>query len=201
MRQSKFLPIAISGVILIGAAVLIVVALANYDGRTPVEVARDERGEDPTALEHCPRYELGHTEEELDPGTEGETVSPGPTSALLCGWNYPRSRGGAPDTGLIERVLRSRADLAKLTEALNSLPPVTPLPEGEYSCEEEGNHYMLIGLRYDGSPEVHLGIGPQPCLGETVSNLQEGTEYEAAPQLLRLLTALFEAARRTEGSY
>jgi len=46
MRLSRILPIVVVGVVLIGVVVLIVVEVANYDGRTAAEIVRDERGED-----------------------------------------------------------------------------------------------------------------------------------------------------------
>jgi hypothetical protein len=188
MRLSRALPVALSGLILIGAAVVIVIAVSNYDGRTAAEVIRDERGENLSSLKHCPKDELGNSEEEHDPGTEGETVPPGPTSALLCSWTY----GERQKLALTETVLRSRVDLADLTDALNSLPPVTPLPEGEYACPSEESYYTLVGLRLEGSSEVQVGIGPGVCGGDSALNLQDEKEYVATPKLLRLLDALLE---------
>ena len=177
---------------MIGVVVLIVVEVANYDGRTAAEIARDERGENPASLRHCPKYELGNSEEEHDPGTEGKAVPPRPTSALICSWTYRGVGGRRPKPVQSEKVLRHRVDLTKLTDALNSLPPVTPLPEGEYACPSEEDYYILVGLRYEGSSEVHVGIGPQACLGDTALNLQEETEFAANRNLLRLLYRLVE---------
>jgi hypothetical protein len=183
--MSRLLPVALSGIILIGAAAVIVIAVSNYDGRTAMEVARDERGENPSPLKHCPKNELGSFEEEHDPGTEGETVPPRPASALLCSWTY----GERQKLVLSETVLHSRVDLANLTNALNSLPPVTPLPEGEYACPSEESYYILVGLRFEGSSEVRVGIGPGVCGGDSALNLQDKKEYVATPKLLRLLRA------------
>ena len=55
MRLSRFLPVALGGIILIGVAVVIVIAVSNYDGRTAAQITRDERGEDPSSLKHCRR--------------------------------------------------------------------------------------------------------------------------------------------------
>jgi hypothetical protein len=186
MRLSRYLPVALGGIILIGAAVVIVIAVSNYDGRTVAQVPRDERGEAPSSLKHCPKEGLGSSEEEHDPGTEGETVPPGPMSALVCSWAY----GEKQRLALTESVLHSRVDLAKLTDALNSLPPVTHLPEGEYACPEEEPFYILVGLRYAGSHEVQVEIGPGFCVGNSALNLQDEKEYVATPNLLHVLDAL-----------
>ena len=111
------------------------VEVAGYDGRTAAEVVRDERGEDPAALKRCPKDQLGSSEEEHDPGTEGETVPPRPTSAVL------------------------------------------------------------IGLRYEGSSEVYVGIGPGLCGGNAALNLQDEKEYVATPRLLHLLDGLLKPDR------
>jgi hypothetical protein len=190
MRLSRSLPIVVVGVVLIGVIVLIAVEVANYDGRTAAEIVRDERGEDPASLKHCPKHELGNAEEEHDPGTEGETVPPRPTSALICSWTYREVGGEKPRLVLSETVLHYRFDLTKLTDALNSLSPVTPLPEGEYACPSEVSYYILVGLRYEGSSEVQVGIGPGVCGGNEALNLQDKKEYAATPRLLRLLDRL-----------
>jgi hypothetical protein len=44
MRLFKALPIAVVGLVLIGMVVLIVVEVANYDGRTPAEIRQDRKG-------------------------------------------------------------------------------------------------------------------------------------------------------------
>jgi hypothetical protein len=89
-----------------------------------------------------------------------------------------------------ETVLHYRVDLTKLTDALNSLPPETPLPEGEYACPSEESFYILVGLRYEGSSEVQVGVGPAICGGNAALNLQEEKGYVATPKLLRLLDRL-----------
>jgi hypothetical protein len=190
MRLSRVLPIVVVGVVLIGVVVLIVVEVANYDGRTAAEIVSDERGEDPTSLKHCPKDELGNSEQEHDPGTEGETVPPRPTSALLCSWTYRGVGGEKPRPVLTETVLHYRVDLTRVTDALNSLPPVTPLPEGDYACPSEESYYILVGLRYEASSEVRVGIGPGVCGGDAALNLQDKKEYAATPRLLHLLDRL-----------
>jgi hypothetical protein len=190
MRPSRFLPVALGGLILIGAAVVIVIAVSNYDGRTAAQITRGEPGEAPSSLKHCPKEEPGNTEEEHDPGIEGETVPPGPDSALLCGWTYGKVRADRFKLILSEKVLRRRSDLGKLADALNSLPPITPFPEGTYACPEAENFYILVGLRYSGSSEVEVGIGPGFCGGITALNLQGEKEYGASTKLLDLLDAL-----------
>jgi hypothetical protein len=192
MRLFRVLPTAVVGVVLIGVVGLIVVEVANYDGRTAAEIARDEHGEDPASLEHCPKDEWGSSEEEHDPGTEGETVPPGPTSALICSWSQKDVRAEGVKFVLSEKVLHFRGDLTKLTDALNSLPPVTPLPEGEYACPSEEAYYALVGLRYKGASEVQVAIGPALCGGYAALNLHDQREYVATPTFLRLLNALLE---------
>jgi hypothetical protein len=199
MRISRVLPIAVVGAVLIGVIVLIVVEVANYDGRTQAEIVRDERGENPVSLTHCPKDELGNSEEEHDPGSKGETVPPTPTSALLCNWTYQAVGGGKPALVPSETVLHRGVVLTKLTDALNSLPPMMPLPEGEYAqgeyaCPSEESIYILVGLRYAGSSEVHVGIGPALCGGYAALNLENEKEYVATPRLLRLLDRLVHPA-------
>jgi hypothetical protein len=192
MRLSRLLPVALGGIILIGAAAVIVIAVSNYDGRTAAEIPKDERVEKPSSLKHCPRDEPGNTEREQDPGVERETVPPGPKSALICSWSQKDGRGAGVKLVLIETVLSSRVDLASLTDALNSLPPVTPLPEGEYACPEAEPYSALVGLRYGKSSEVQVEIGPGFCGGYSALDLQDGKEYGATTKLLRLLDALLE---------
>jgi hypothetical protein len=194
MRLRQVLPIALIVVVLTGVAVLIVVEIADYDGRTAAEIVRDERGEDPASLKRCPKEPLGSFGEEHDPGTEGETAPPRPTSALLCSWTNEGVGSGRLKPVVSERVLRYRVDLSKLTDALNSLPPMTPLPEGEYACPSEESYYALVGLRYGGSSEVHVEIGPAVCGGYSALNLQDEREYVATPRFLRMLNALLETA-------
>jgi hypothetical protein len=194
MRIPRVLPIVAVGVVLIGVVVLIVVEVADYDGRTPAEIARDKRGENPVSLRHCPKNEIGNSEGEHDPGTKGETVPPRPTSALLCNWSYRAVGGGKPGLVPSETVLRHRVALTELTDALNSLPPMTPLPEGEYACPSEESIYILVGLRYEGSAEAHVGVGPALCGGYAALNLEDEKEYVATPRLLRLLDRLIHPA-------
>lgn len=193
MRISRVLPIAVVGAVLIGVVILIVVEVANYDGRTQAEIVRDERGENPVSLRHCPKDELGNSAGEHGPGTKGETVPPNPASALLCNWAYRAVGGGKPGLVLRETVLHRGSVLTRLTDALNSLPPMTPLPEGEYAegeyaCPSEETIYILVGLRYPGSSEVHVRIGPAVCGGYAALNLEDEREYVATLRLLRLVT-------------
>jgi hypothetical protein len=194
MRLSRVLPIVLVGVFLVGVLVLIVVEIADYDGRTAAEIARDERGEAPASLRRCSKDQLGGSEEEHDPGTKGEVVPPGPTSALICSWSQKGVRGEGVQFVLGERVLAPGGGLGKLTDALNSLPPVTPLPEGEYACPSEESYYALVGLRYSGSSEVQVRIGPAVCGGYAALNLQDEKEYVATAEFLRLLNVLLETA-------
>jgi hypothetical protein len=195
MRISRVLPLVVVGAVLIGVVVLIVVEVADYDGRTQAEIVRDERGENPVSLRHCPRDELGNSEGEHGPGTKGETVPPRPTSALLCDWNYRAVSGGKPALVPSETVLPRGVVLSKLTDALNSLPPPTPLPEGEYAegeyaCPSAESIYILVGLRYEVTSEVHVGVEPALCGGYAALNLEEEKEYVATPRLLGLLDRL-----------
>jgi hypothetical protein len=187
MRLSKILPIAVVGVFLIGVVVLIVVEVANYDDPTTGEVVREPRGEGPASLRRCPEERLGDFEKTHDPGTRGETVPPGPTSALVCSLTDERAR-----FDLKERVIRDRGDLTGLTAALNTLPPAVPWPEGEYACPEEEDFYELIGLRYADVPEVQIAVAPGFCSGTTVLNLKESKEFGDTLRLRRVLDGLFE---------
>jgi hypothetical protein len=182
----RFLALGVVGIVLTAVVVLIVVEVAGYDGRTPAEIRSEERAEAKASLGRCPSGPLGHFGEEHDPGTEGETAPPDPTSALLCGWTPGHG------TGLLrsEKVVRGRADLARLTEVLNSLAPVTPLGEGEYACPSEESFYMLVELRYEGASEVQLGISPALCGGTAVLNIKEEKEFVASLRLIRLLDNL-----------
>jgi hypothetical protein len=182
----RLLAIGIVGLVLTAVVVLIVVEVAGYDGRTPAEIRSEERAEATASLGRCPRNPLGDFGEEHDPGTEGETAPPRPTSALLCGWTH----GHGPELVRSEKVVRQRVDLTKLTDALNSLPPVTPLGDGPYACPSEEGFSMLVGLRYEGSSEVQLGIAPGVCGWTAVLNLEEEKEFVASVHLIRLLQGL-----------
>ena len=164
MRLSRILPVVVVGVVLIGVVVLIVVEVDNYDGRTTAEIKSAERAEETASLIRCPKGPLGGFEEEHGPGTKGETVPPGPRSALICSWTQEKVRDRQVKFVRTERILHRRADLTRLTNELNSLPPVAPL-EGEYACPSEESFYMLIGLRYDRASEVQLGIAPGSAVG------------------------------------
>src|ERR1700754_2199128 len=109
MRLFRALTIVLVAGVLVGVVVLIVVEVAGYDDPKTAEVTRDERGEFPASLKRCPRGQLGDFGESHDPGTRGETVPPGPTSALICS-----------STKRSERVIRDRRDLTRLTAALNA---------------------------------------------------------------------------------
>lgn len=190
MRLSRVLPIVLVGVVLVGVLVLIVVEIADYDGRAPAEKIADESGEDLAPLSRCPKEPLDGPEREHDPGTAGDTVPRGPRSALLCGWSQKYVRGEGVKLTLSEKILNRGGDLTRLTDALNALPPATPLPEGEYACPEAEPYDALVGLRYRGSSEVQVEIGPGSCVGYSVLNLQDATEYAATPKVLLLLDAL-----------
>jgi hypothetical protein len=157
MRLFRTVTIVLVVGVLVGVAVLIVVEVAGYDGRADREEGRD-------------------------PGTKGETVRPGPASALI------RS-----STRSVEGVIRDRRDLTRLTAALNALAPAAPVEEeGEYTCPESEPFYDLIELRYDGAPETKIAIEPDSCGGTAVLNLKEDKEFGASKQLLRLLDRLLE---------
>jgi hypothetical protein len=92
-----------------------------------------------------------------------------------------------------ERVLRHHLEFAALIDELNALAPAVPLPPGEYACPSEETFYILIGLRYEGAPEVQLGIAPAVCVGTAVLNLNEEKEFGASLRLIRLLDRLLES--------
>ena len=195
MRLFRALTIALVGVVLVGVLVLIVVEIADYDGRTTAEKIPDERGEAVPSLSRCPKDPLDGLEGESDPGTAGDTVPHGPKSALLCRWSQKYVRGRGVKFTLSEKILNRGGDLRRLTAALNALAPVTPLPEGEYACPEAEPYDALVGLRYGGSSEVQVEIGPGSCGGYSALNLQDKTEYGATSRLLRLLDALLGTGR------
>jgi hypothetical protein len=187
-RSHQVLAVSFVVAVLVGVVVLIVVEVAGYDGPTAVEIkGESEPSGYPASLSRCPKETLGRIEGQHDPGTRGKTVPPRPESALLCSWTYERIRGHGEELVHHERVLRRPADLAELTDALNSLPPAVPWGEGEYACPEEGYFYTLIGLRYEGEPEVQLEVAPGFCSGIAVLNLTEDKEFGASRRLLRLL--------------
>lgn len=184
--------IGVVALVLIGVVVLIVVEVADYDGRTPAEKPADERGEELASLGRCPKDPPGGPERERDPGTAGDAVPRDPKSALLCGWSQKYIRGEGVKFFLSEKILNRGGDLTRLSDALNALPPVTPLPEGEYACPEAEPYDALVGLRYRRSPEVQVEIGPGFCGGYSALNLQDEKEYAATPNLLHVLDALLE---------
>ncbi|MBS1883229.1 MAG: hypothetical protein JSS97_09755 [Actinobacteria bacterium] len=190
MRLFKALTFILVVVVLVGVVVLIVVEIADYHGRTPTEKLASKHGYALTSLSRCPKDPLRGREGEHHPGTAGDMVPHGPTSALLCDWSQAFIRGEGSRFVLGERIVKRGADLIKLVGALNSLPPATPLPPGEYACPEAEPYDVLVGLRYGGSSEVHVEVGPGFCGGYSALNLQDKTEYVATTRLIRLLDGL-----------
>jgi hypothetical protein len=172
--------------------VLIVVAITDYNGRTAPEQLPNEHIKDPATLRRCPKEPLGLYEHQ-HPGTAGDAVLRGPKSALLCNWSQRYVRGKGMEFTLSEEILNRGTDLTRLTDALNSLPPVTPQPEGEYACPESEPYDALVALRYGPSSEVQVEIGPASCGGYSARNLQDATEYAVTPGFLRLLNAMLES--------
>jgi hypothetical protein len=194
MRLTKVLPI-LAVVVLVGVVVLIVVEVANYDGRAPTQkfAFNYSRGPILKTCVHFPGDPNGETER----GIPGATVPGAPRSALICRWE-----GG--DKGKIQKaegIVRSEPELAELVRALNSLG-VRSEPEGEYAEGEYGGCPELpiqkygVGLRYPGSGEVQVAIEYSDNGCGYAWNVQDGTTFLPSERLETTLDRLLEPSAR-----
>jgi hypothetical protein len=177
-------------VVLVGVVVLIVVEVANYDGRTPVEKITHKRAS--TVVRSCAHFPDVEPDGFFERGVEGKTVPKGPRSALICRWK-------AEGTGKVEeaeRIVGSHTDLADLVRTLNSLGVRSDEEsEGEYAaCHEEPIHHYGVGIQYPGPTEVQMVISYNGC--GYAWNVQDGTSFLSSERLETTLDRLLESPAR-----
>jgi hypothetical protein len=198
MRFTRVLPVLVI-VVLVGVVVLIVVEVAGYDGRSPVEEVGNKRAS--TVVRSCARFPDREPSGSFERGNEGATVPKEPQSALICRWEA----GGTGKVERAERIVRSRPALADLVRVLNSLAVRSAeewegeYAEGEYAgCPEQPIQDYGVGLRYPGPTEVRVVITYNGC--GYVWNLQDRTAFLPSGRLETTLDRLLESSGRGRGS-
>lgn len=144
----------------------------------PIALAACGSGGSGPTLTNCPKWspEISGGD---SPGTEGETVTQEPVSALICRWRGNERN----ETEHAEQVVRGPG-LTHLVKALDSLPPGE---EGEFACPSGTPLSYLVGLRYSDAGEIEVEAEYHSCDTARTEDGYWGATEELEKELNALL--------------